>query len=289
MGFIWRRYPSGFISAKWKSGMSYSVDHSGFRDGEPVLLATGNCDDFEPFEREPNLHLRFAAIDPNDADAMRRFANEYGPLGIGEPWQDEVNLVRPAERVRDWKKQIENMSLAVRVYQFWKNENKKELEQFFPIQYLGNVFGYSMPAIRDVPPIYAAQPWPSRTKTEWQDVRVRAAEFLAEAVNDGMAKGMVTHRIVPERNGFKAEVPAQTILGEMWKRLSGNLTGNHDFRVCEVCGKLYAVDPNDGRTRKRLYCNQNCAVNASRRRAEEINSVTKKKGASRGKITPSPR
>src|SRR5262245_52724123 len=76
----------------------------------------------QPLRNHPGLFRAFGALDPDDGNSCRRFADEHGLLGLGTwvvPRRGPREDVVRGERLADWKEHILLMRRAVRVWDLW--------------------------------------------------------------------------------------------------------------------------------------------------------------------------
>jgi hypothetical protein len=251
---------------------------------------------YAPLDKHVALFRTFAEIPPDDREAILRFANTYGNLGVGrlvleprasgdppghpavlgEKWQDWANEVSDMRRALDLWDLVERRDLgALSRLVFWRDEEVGQGGQ--PPRRAGWYYE-SRPSgrlrheafIEPVPDLFR----PGDPFTP--------AGFLVQRWINKHLEGGVSPRLVYDLESGKRSLQFMpgNLLSALWLQFAQAVEGARKFRACKNCGKWFGVSlDGDGRTVRRVFCSPNCKSQDYRQRRDKARQL-KREGKS---------
>jgi hypothetical protein len=268
---------------------------------------------YHPLKAEPALFRKFADLPIADLDAIRSFANEYGNLGTGMNFflaaRGETILEtidkspRPMTPVigmplDEWVRQIDDMHQAVEIWDLIRRKDRANLSRFVSwaeAEYgpdgrtprkLAGWYYDSRPDL----PSQAKDPWgslppsPGRIR-EWiepvmdlckpGDVFMPALFLVQRWVNNQLQKHVIPRLLYhTDLSQQVLQIIPSSLVGAMWLQLAQAIAGKKDYRTCKECGRWFEVSGgDDGRTARRLFCDNPCKSRDYRRRMDRAREL----------------
>lgn len=243
----------------------------------PYLVALGDRIRFiYPLEDHPGLFATFAEIKEGpDSELTSRilgFANKYGRLG--QPtWVYSVDgkgnsQMITGEGLNIWKKEIEDMALANKLWRWLNNASMTNLAlhvrwnqravgvSYAPLTDLGGLEELNKPG-HPAGLVYAVS---DDISFSTDDPIGPTKYFLKKLINEKLA-GHVSPRVVMDHK-YKL-IPyfiPDSLLAAMWFQFFQAVTGATDFIQCEICGGLIEKK-RGGRSTKKVHTH--CSKNRS--------------------------
>ena len=264
-------------------------------------------------EEIPDLYLKFAALRdaPDLQDAMLRFANHYGWLGLWGPLHypdlKEQVLFR-GEALSTWEEEIGTLATILelwegvkvddlgrlRTYVYWRNDNRsvelvidipkaqldervKKIVRRQQAKLLGRISkGNFIPSYRLLANVV-------NTEVEWfqkqrpGDLIEPAKLAICKIVNEKLT-GKCSPRVLLEDDGSIGRyLTPNSLLAAMWLQTRDLVTGRKRFVECERCGRR--LDTTKGRSTKKMCqrCSQYGRTKRWREKTREKKQHAKKK------------
>lgn len=269
--FIWKVREDGY---EWRDGpfLPFTIDATEQADG-PALIGLGQSQ--RHYQPEPNLFLKFAAIDPGSDSQILSFANTYGLLESarfyfpkrkkGEPVQSFLGELRSR-----WVENLHPMKQAVSLWDAITSKDTSLLEKCV-------VWESSQHITYHWPPSSDWQtPWSTHatiaspqvnqdflTRFRLGDVVMPARMYLQKIVNEHLQQ-TVAPRLLwtpPDRQKMGLFFVPESLIGCLWYQLAGAIADFHKFRTCDVCQKPMLVAPEgSGYRTNRKTCSNACRI-----------------------------
>jgi hypothetical protein len=94
-----------------------------------------------------------------------------------------------------------------------------------------------------------------------------AKTYLADQINRYSAPCSLTSAFDPASGSLVLKIVPTGLLGGLWVQLAWTIAGNRRHRQCRACGSWFEISKDeDGRTARRLFCDDVCKVRDHRRR-----------------------
>ncbi|MBL8795028.1 MAG: hypothetical protein JNM56_14050 [Planctomycetia bacterium] len=226
---------------------------------------------------------------PTTEEGILAFANEYGGLGVAEPFQPKVSDVTvvgeplQGEPFARWQQEIVTMRQLTAL---WDLCQKKDLEGLArhirwtddhgprTVRYShscgepdeGEVAGTSSDEVVLASPSHHPE-W----LVQWSpgDVMLPALFYLADEINQHLhfREGM---RMMwnPTQKQLALRLPVGTLRDLLWAQFAEAIVSERSFRKCRTCGTWFELMPGLART-NRLFCSEGCRSKLYRTRQEE--------------------
>jgi hypothetical protein len=286
--FAWRCSEQGY---EWKEGKFFVIGDDSAHEG-PALVSLGQFD--RVYVPEPELFLKFAAVDPDQDDKILEFANSYGLLGFSPLWlfpkspSKSVKTTNICGELRShWHEHLHSMKAAVSLWEALRKENMKLLSQCILWRGADRV-DYNWPPSSDF-----STPWSTHVTIASKqvdpellnrfkpgDVEIPARLYLQAVVNKNLKKLVAPNLLwmVPDRKRMGLYIVPDSLIGCLWLQLAGAIAELRKFRTCEGCGKtmLVASEGSGFRTNRRT-CSGACRVRLYARRKLEARRLRSEK------------
>lgn len=216
---------------------------------------------YRPLEK-PHLFETFAKIELNH-DAMKRFADEWGLLGVnrGNP-HTKVNYGeydRYSEHEVEWEASIKRMRAAVELWQLALacdrrglarvvTKGSRQVDEASGKHIVG--WGYSISAFgATIPHVYPVD-----------DVVVAGWHALNDSINANLEIHCSPYlRWDWEQKRSTIRVSPKNLLGAMWWQFAQRVIGEVQIKQCKVCGGSITISrEGDGKRIDRELCSAKC-------------------------------
>lgn len=205
-------------------------------DGAPYVGTPLASFEYRPLENNPTLFFDFAETEPT-REGVLAFANKYGQLAM--PFREEYWVLEDGEETFGecdsllfWQQEIREMSHLVRLYELWKDKDRKTLRKGV-VTWNGN--DATIKTHRGTSCVFGV---PKR------DVLLVAQRVIQVRVNDKFDQGLDGARsyvgIRPmlklnEANQFLSYLVPDSLLSAIWLQLYQAVLGKTNFKRCEIC------------------------------------------------------
>ena len=226
--------------------------------GEPVRLLSWPVlepyfrNPYRPLEEHPTLFRILADVEPTEEGCLE-FAGQYGSLGRGptmpslasdltvfqvegsEHWYAGETLAR-------WKRDIEWMSLAVRVCDAWQAKNRSRL----------------LSVLKEAYPLAQCATYEDAAKEPFRAARLLLHHVFSDFLpRVGLSVDRKLRRVIQ---------PA-SLRDALWLQFQSSIEEGRVFARCEYCRSWFWIPPQTA-GRKR-FCRDSCRVGASKRRSRK--------------------
>lgn len=239
---------------------------------------------------EPDLHRRFAALEPTE-DAIATFASEFGPLNLSlaEPplippsndagWWLTANqsVYAEPESTSAWEDEIERMRCLVDTWDAVLAEDDR-LRQYVQPRRQGRELlcwppprglSWGWPSLRDGewPPRALLEPYSisiSRDDGHDADLLELRASVAWEAVTLRVSEDLGRLTQLRGANVKRLQLVPRSMLGVAYAAFMLELTREGEARgpICQECGRLIV----DAQRSSKRYCDERCKARAKARR-----------------------
>lgn len=262
---------------------------------------------YTPLRDSPTLFREFVTVDADSRDAIKRFADTHGPLGIaeqlvksgnpdaapfgliGEPmsaWQGEIRAMRRATWLFDQleEKTPESLLRLAEVIQCTHPPKGDRPGRWVFRSTSDSPEGIRTPGLVKFP---IPEPRPGFFKVG--DVSLPAI-FLVQAIISERLNGEKGHaRVFPQvvfdldlrRTVFV--VKPNSLCAALWLQFADVVSGKRQHRKCVHCGGFFEIHGTgeDRRTARSMFCSKKCKMADHRRRKDEVVRLAKE-----GKTAP---
>jgi hypothetical protein len=265
VSFGWRVPQTGF---RWE--LRGQAEEAAELWGVPPFLV--NCDaggsswEYHPLEDRPLLFDKFARLD-GSPDAILKFANKYGRLGIDTAFHIEgSDQLMEGESLLLWQREIWRMRVCAQLWEWIRDGDAGKLGEhiIWPKDDTVWLEYWELDGERTTPrrarrqlqegtaerltgkrhQLIAAtgqHPWTTG------DVIGPAEAFLRSEVNRHLARRTDLRLLLTSSEPdaeFRPHIVPHDLLAAMWYQLHRALTGERRFRRCAVCSELMDVTCN---------------------------------------------
>lgn len=242
------------------------------REGRYLVAGTGKRggDVSMPLEGEPELFRAFSRL-PATEEAFLDFANAHGCLGTAVPWAYPVIGGRriPGESLRDRLRQVSAMEEAVSLLETAEVGDEEQLRRWIRIQKTGRAVYRRATRFRREGGLAIGGEGDERTPYLRKGDLRRAATFFAQQLANPQLEQHTCSRLVydPGTERLVMRMVPRNLLGAMWTQLAEWAQGERIYRKCDVCLKVFMLDPRAKRKHGR-FCGRKCQMRAYRKRQE---------------------
>jgi hypothetical protein len=285
--FRWPVCEDGYMWLKWRLFVT--------RDGEPArtlshtcrptrkaeLVLTAHSSDgasypiryYNPLDTAPALFRLFADLPFDDRDAVRRFAESYGQIGLPR-WGFDSKGTGVCETHEDWVAQVAAMRAAVQVWDARRSRDGSGLRELLsPIVVQGQVsWKYTAPkwelkALGKARREQLIDP-PRGIKFGRGDATLPAFFLVQKWANEQLKEHSQTALIYDVAAGQPLlRMRPNTLLGAMWFQFAREVAGSTSYRQCPVCKKWFEVPlEENARKARQVFCSHPCKLRDYRRR-----------------------
>lgn len=190
---------------------------------------------------KPALFRNFAELEPTE-DAIQRFANEYGPLGLFGPIEVQLEhggkTFPNGEQFEVWVREIRHMRQAVNALE--------ALEQA----------------------LYAHDGRPELAPYVAEDDEIkRLRSFIQSSINRKLDQHAAPRLLYdPDQGTMGLRIVPKNLLGAMWLQFGEAIDSTRKFDRCKQCNSWFAISKSE-RT-NRLFCSDACKSKHYRKRKE---------------------
>jgi hypothetical protein len=227
---------------------------------------------YAPLKLHPALFRTFAHLPSEERERLLEFANAYGYLGVEpeethETWMQRIGELRRAIAI--WDLIHDRDAASLRPFFIWKESEYAE-DGYTVISPGGWYYRMGAEGERqwiDLPPEVARA----------TDVLIPALFLVQRWVNAHLRHA--APRLVYDSQIGKPvfQVVPANLLAAMWLQLAESMSGNKQYRTCKECGKWFEISSDDdGRTARRLFCDDPCKSRDYRRRKERAQQLRTK-------------
>jgi hypothetical protein len=255
---------------------------------------------YAPLDEAKALFRNFAALRYEDRDALLRFANEYGTLGIkrfhdkpierdgrhvmgvgGETWADWIHEVIAMRRaieiwemvvVRDVTGLLRHIQWADHKdrgqsqWVYWSHPEVREGGNEALLALLPLLPGEAVSCV-GIPPVL--------NLFNSTDVFLPALFLVQNWINEhlnGAASPQLRYHV--RRDVRVIQIIPDSLLAAMWLQFAQAVAGNRQHRACKECGRWFELSTEgDGFRINRLFCSDPCKSKDYRRRKERARSL----------------
>ena len=221
----------------------------------------------EPARKTPALHRKFAELVTQGDDAILRFADEYGDLGIGESVEFEPGHGSWGEPLKRWRLEAFAMSVHIKTIEASRGGSLASLNhqivlmgQFQEIAKLTNpAWGGYAASIGLLAP---------RTFTRKEP----AVKHLRQMVALTIARQLDGHVYVypaERKQTIEYRIRPGNLLGFLWATTALDFEGRSEARVCLNCGQEFFIASALGARGNRRFCSDACKTATYRKRKVE--------------------
>ncbi len=285
--FVGRCSEGGY---EWRGGRFAFLTGTGSteeREG-PALVPIGNTE--RQYVPRPDLFFEFAAVDPDNDEAVLAFANRYGLLGASPAWlfrkpqsRGVATTDTGGELRSHWQEHLRGMRAAASLWEALRKQDSKRLSQCIHWRGKDRV-EYVWPPSADW-----STPWSTHAVVASKQINQHLLErcrpgdpemaarlYLQEVVNKNLNK-LVAPRLLwtaPERSKMGLFIVPNALIGCLWLQLANAIADYRKFVMCESCGKpmLVAPEGTGARTNKRT-CSDACRTRVHARRKTEARQL----------------
>lgn len=245
---------------------------------------------YRPLQEYTGLFRVFAETGP-DPDAIKQFANRYGPLlgpnaahiglphrpvagglrgGIGEPlsaWTNGILTMRPAVDLWDAARGGDVVKLG-RYITWGENTDRKETYVLYDSHPdLKDREVPDAPYRRDIRIIVSSGRDEALFRHLIPGDIIRPTQILVQRIINENMQNQVAPRLLwnDDQSALRVYEVPKTLLGALWLQFAGAVERNSDFRKCSECGTWFELAPRTARSDK-IFCSNVCRLRAFRRR-----------------------
>ena len=220
----------------------------------------------------------FATLEPSEG-SFARFANTYGPLGVGHllARSGPMEVGEPARR---WWAEWSRIRALVAVLGAVQERDAAKLQEWFEIDKRGARMrvelshGYQNLGHLADPDDHQSWLWRYALQTsDPTEQRVPACDrVVANSINESLSsrdegEAAVHARVLfsDRTSSFALYIVPHGLLGGMWLQCARAITVNTQLRACGDCGKWFELSL-EGKRRQSRYCSPKCRLAAHRHR-----------------------
>lgn len=234
------------------------------------------------------LFRMFADVAPTP-EGVLTFADKYGALGGGEPFQlkaSGINVVGEpliGEPFALWRDQIVAMHRLIALWDLCHAQNLEGLGQHIQwrdeqgdrtVHYgcdPGNEHVHGKDAgVSQAEVLIASRTHHPEWLGQWADGdrMLPALFFLADEINKQLGfQGGLQMMWDPQRKQLALRLPVPTLRDLLWTQFAEAIISKRNFRKCKTCGTWFELLPGLART-NRLFCSEGCRSKLYRNRQE---------------------
>jgi hypothetical protein len=304
--FVWTVPVNGY---QWVQ--SKVLEENGASDGKTHWVLTSGIGigqtymmkQYAPLTEFPALFRTFADLAAAaDREAILRFANTYGSLGVSLPLDlsaEHKSGPMPfiwGETHKRWAAAIRAMRRAVTLWDWRVAADREKLSRHFRWQDAGFTndghgkaagWRFSTEAESGVdwgPAIWGlgagglvAFVQQDHGLVKPDDVLMPAYLLVQRWVNSAL-EGHVTPNLLydPKPGKPVLQIVPENLLSAMWLQFARAIEGDKEYRACKECGKWIELSHRqvDGRTKRREFCSDACKSKDYRKRKERAAQAT---------------
>ncbi|WP_439631414.1 helix-turn-helix domain-containing protein [Gemmata sp.] len=263
----------------------------------------------------PALYREFAELDPTDIEALAKFANANGELGLwhraycdprgaakklygaskddNDPFTGQTSTSVTCESRDVWAQQVASLRTACEVYDLLASSDPKRVKrhlQWRPTPFVGERASTHLPAegwyFDTHPDLPSEAEVPGRDArfvncgsrdSRFDDPVEVAWTWLLGTINERLAKAVSP--VLARQDGRTVQrLAPRTLLAALWSQLHGAIMGGKTYTRCASCNRLIEVATNlaKGRTVRAAFCGDACRVTAYRKRKARAVELSEK-------------
>jgi hypothetical protein len=276
------------------------------RPARVMVSEPGEWRRYTPLRDVPDLFRRFAALEfPDDVPAceenVRRFADQYGGLGVGFVVILPDNEGRSGTDLATWYWEWFLMNMVLKVWDTLEASDNETLARWFPST-TNTLYGVGMFTPDDlVPSIVNLEPSIHFTSDDaapqfrhlavahgtdptdhWRDYPSDPVHWATLHLRKWVNQQLEAHTsgrlqyepFASDRRTLRTVLIPNNLIGGIWLQFALAIEGTLRLERCEECGQWFPVKPKGNRANTR-FCKDYCRVKASRRRNEKRKATTR--------------
>lgn len=278
--FRWNAPTCGYKLVKWRLFVDHDREASGTmtrhsvrsRRAHWVLSVNAHPNEsvpvkaYHPLRLHPDLFRRFARLSPDDHTACRRFADDYGWLGVHVLARHPDGIPVPVELMTHWADHIRRMDRAVWVWERWATDDADGLKQRLSTVQVEGELCWAYQHDRKVTDTLI-RPIPGFPFSA-DDALTPASVLLSRLVNAELTASVQPALMCQLPSyGLVVRLRPLSLLGAMWLQFAEAVAGGDTVRECAECKKWFQVNVGaDARKARRKFCSNLCKLHDYRRR-----------------------
>jgi hypothetical protein len=271
--FTWRYPVAGYHCV---DANVVSVFEADFKDNGARVLTDGvpfgrkvEVEEYNPLLMYTGLFRTFALETTPTEDAIVKFANTYGRLGLptisisASPPGESRSVVCLAEKISDWQKHIEELRDYVDLWDTVQKGDTVRLSRRIlwsrgrkSLRFLPR--GLSRRKVIDVP-ISRLQP-EQLERVTGDDRSIAALLVLQRFVNTRLEELGANGRLLWDERWRRLalHLVPRDLIGCIWLQFAKAIEGDKQYNLCARCRMWYEVGFNRKARRDKRFCSQSC-------------------------------
>jgi hypothetical protein len=252
-----------------------------YREYEPMTAPA--------FDKRP-LYLQLADIRPGDDEAVRKFADGFGPLGLPVPTDagdggDRDDRSRLNEPLFAWATECGRLREAIWLWSTLKEKNWSELRDRITVKRAGDVkywrYETRIPEVVPGKESGGSDRWVAMPVLPSPELPFRERDYMAagwgalrDLINGGLKEISIPHAYSnsESKKPLRQRIEVTTLRTAAWQLLMQAIEGGRLAKPCPMCGTMFVVG--DGREARRIVCSDKCKF----RRLRRISKSSTRKG-----------